>query len=56
MIKLPNIRDRVGEVTRPVKELKAFQQISLEPGASQTVRFVVPVERFGFHGLDLTYN
>jgi len=50
------VRDLVGEVTRPVKELKGFQKISLQPGESQTVRFEIPVQRLGFHGLDLQYK
>ena len=50
------VRDLVGEVTRPVKELKGFQRISLEPGESQTVKFEIPVQRLGFHGLDLQYK
>lgn len=33
------VRDLVGSVTRPVKELKGFQKIMLEPGASKTVEF-----------------
>lgn len=49
------IRDRVGQVTRPVKELKGFQKITLEPGQSQPVTFEIPVPRLGFHGLDMTY-
>jgi beta-glucosidase len=49
------VRDWVGSVTRPVKELKGFQRISLEPGQSQSVRFAVPVQQLGFHGLDMTY-
>ncbi len=31
------IRDRVGSITRPVKELKGFKKISLEPGEKQQV-------------------
>ncbi len=50
------VRDLVGEVTRPVKELKGFQKISLQPGESQTVRFKIPAQSLGFHGLDMTYK
>ena len=50
------IRDLVGEVTRPVKELKGFQQIALQPGESKTVRFTVRAQDLGFHGLDLQYK
>lgn len=47
------VRDLVGSVTRPVKELKGFQRISLQPGESCTVRFDLPVHDLGFVGLDL---
>lgn len=35
------IRDKVSSVTRPVKELKGFERITLKPGESRTVQFVV---------------
>jgi beta-glucosidase len=50
------VRDLVGSVTRPVKELKGFQKVSLEAGQQQTVRFEVPVQKLGFHGLDMSYG
>jgi beta-glucosidase len=50
------VRDVVASVTRPVKELKAFQRVSLEPGETQTVRFEVPRQRLGFTGLDMRYQ
>ncbi len=50
------VRDLVGEVTRPVKELKGFQKITLKPGESQRVRFEIPAQRLGFHGLDMRYK
>jgi len=50
------VRDLVGEVTRPVKELKGFQKVSLAPGESKQVTFEVPAQELGFHGLDLTYK
>ena len=49
------MRDLVGSVTRPVKELKGFQRITLQPGEAQTVRFEVPVDQLGFYGLDMRY-
>jgi beta-glucosidase len=49
------VRDLVGSVTRPVKELRGFQRMTLEPGAEQTVRFEVPVEGLGFWGIDMRY-
>ncbi len=47
------VRDRVGSVTRPVKELKGFQRITLQAGEAQTVRFELPVDQLGFVGLDM---
>jgi beta-glucosidase len=49
------VRDLVGSVTRPVKQLKGFQRISLEPGASQTVRFELAVSELGFWGPGMRY-
>jgi beta-glucosidase len=49
------VRDLVGSVTRPVKELKGFQRLTLAPGAAQTVRFMVPAGELGFFGPDMTY-
>lgn len=45
-------RDLVGSVTRPVRELKAFQRVKLEPGVPQRVTFRVPTERLAFPGRD----
>ena len=42
------VRDLVGSVTRPVKELKGFQQIVLEPGQRQTVRFELRADDLKF--------
>ena len=42
------IRDMVGSVTRPVKELKDFKKITLLPGESQTVQFEIPVSRLRY--------
>ena len=33
------IRDRVGSITRPIKELKGFQRLSLKPGETITATF-----------------
>lgn len=43
------IRDLVGSVTRPVKELKGFQKISLKKGESQNVFFEIGVEDLKFY-------
>src|SRR5581483_842668 len=37
------VRDLVGSVSRPVKELKAFERVSLDAGESRVIRFEVPI-------------
>ena len=48
------IRDLVSSVTRPVMELKDFQRISLAPGESKIVEFVITPDKLSF--LDLNMN
>jgi beta-glucosidase len=43
------IRDRVSSVTRPVKELKRFARIHLEPGERRTVEFRIGPEQLRFY-------
>lgn len=43
------IRDLVGDVTRPVKELKGFKRIKLEPGESQKVTFKINTSELAFY-------
>jgi len=47
------IRDRVGSVTRPLKELKGFAKISLRPGASTTVSIDITPEKLSFYDIDM---
>jgi beta-glucosidase len=49
------VRDLVASVTRPVKELKGFQRIELQPGEEKQVRFNIPASELGFIGLDMKY-
>jgi beta-glucosidase len=49
------VRDLVASVTRPVKELKGFEKISLQPGERRMVRFEVPVRELGFTGREMQY-
>lgn len=49
------IRDLVGSVTRPVKELKGFQKITLKPGESKTISFTVRNEDLKFYNYDLKH-
>lgn len=49
------IRDMVGSITRPVKELKGFQKISLKPGESKQVSFRIDEEMLKFYNSDLKF-
>lgn len=49
------IRDLVGTVTRPVKELKAFQRIRLQPGESADVAFRITEEDLKFYDANLDF-
>lgn len=49
------IRDLVGTVTRPVKELKGFKRIGLKPGESQEVVFHISEEDLKFYNAKLDY-
>src|SRR5215468_11165212 len=48
------IRDLVSSVTRPVMELKDFKRITLSPGESKTVNFMITPDKLSF--LDLNMN
>ena len=50
------IRDVVGSITRPVKELKGFQKIMLKAGESKTVTFDITTEDLKFYNHDLKYD
>ena len=50
------IRDRVGSITRPVKELKGFQKVALQPGESRTVAFTLTTEQLKFYNADLQWT
>jgi beta-glucosidase len=49
------IRDPVATMTRPVKELKGFQRVSLQPGEKRSVEFVVGPEHLGFWNREMRY-
>ncbi len=49
------VRDRVSSVTRPVKELKGFQRVSLRPGEMKTVRLEITPEKLAFHNIDMKF-
>ena len=47
------IRDPFSSVTRPMKELKGFTKISLQPGESKTVALEIAPESLAFHDIDM---
>ncbi len=49
------IRDMVGSVTRPVKELKDFSKITLQPGESKVVTFTITEETLKFYNSALKF-
>lgn len=50
------IRDIAGDVVRPVKELKGFRKILLQPGETQEVAFDINEAQLRYHHSDLTYS
>ena len=50
------IRDVIGSITRPMKELKGFQKIMLKTGESKTVTFDITPEDLKFYNSDLKYD
>lgn len=47
------IKDIIGEVVRPNKELKGFEKITLKPGETKTVSFVIKPEMLVYTGLEM---
>jgi beta-glucosidase len=48
------IRDLVGSVTRPVRELKGFRRVNLEPGQAVVVEFDLHTNDLAFYGRDMS--
>lgn len=49
------VQDLVGSITRPMKELKGFEQVELKPGESKTVTFSLSPKDLSFYNSDLKY-
>jgi beta-glucosidase len=49
------IRDLVSSVTRPVKELKGFRKVRLQPGESTTVTFDITPDLLSFYDVAMKY-
>ena len=50
------IRDDFSIVTRPVKELKGFERVSLAPGQTQTVEFELEPDMLAYYDLDMEWR
>ncbi|MHC1774560.1 MAG: beta-glucosidase BglX [Lentimicrobium sp.] len=50
------IRDLVGSMTRPVKELRGFQKVFIKSGETKTVTFDITPEDLKFYNYDLQYD
>jgi beta-glucosidase len=50
------IHDLVGSVTRPVKELKNFQKIMLQPGESKEITFTITQHDLSFYRKDMSFG
>jgi beta-glucosidase len=50
------VRDLVASVTRPVKELKGFQKIMLQPGESREVKFTLTERDLSFYRQNMTFG
>jgi beta-glucosidase len=49
------MRDAVSSVTRPVKELKGFQKVTLPPGEKKTVTFDITPDLLAFYDVNMKY-
>ena len=49
------VRDPVATMTRPVKELKGFQRLTLQPGEKRRVEFVLDREHLGFWNREMRF-
>jgi beta-glucosidase len=50
------LRDKVGSVVRPIKELKGFEKIKLNVGETKTVKFVIDNQKLSFYNDQLQFD
>lgn len=50
------LRDTYSSVTRPVKELKDFARVSLEPGESKVVTFTITPDKLAFYNIKMNWG
>ena len=49
------LRDKVGSIVRPMKELKDFQKINLKAGEARTIKFIINKEKLSFYNQQLQW-
>lgn len=49
------VRDVVSSITRPVKELKGFRRVTLQPGAATIVEFTLATQAFAYWNEEMKY-
>ena len=49
------IRDLASSVTRPLKELKGFEKVFLQPGETKTVALEITPESLAFYNIDMEH-
>jgi beta-glucosidase len=49
------IRDRISSVTRPIKELRGFKKVWLNPGEKTTVEIAISPASLAFYDIDMNY-
>jgi beta-glucosidase len=49
------IRDLVSSVTRPIKELKGFKKVSLQPGETKTVTLEITPDSLAFYDVNMKF-
>lgn len=50
------VHDKVSSVTRPVKELKGFERVSLKPGETKNIAFDITPEHLAFYDINMEYK
>lgn len=50
------LRDKVGSIVRPVKELKDFQKVMIKVGETKQIKFIIDNEKLCFYNKDLDYK
>ena len=50
------IHDRVGDVTRPLKELKGYRKVNIKKGETVTVSFTINMNELSYYHQDMSYS